>query len=34
MFHTHGVDTAAWPRKVREMLGLAQHAIAGGPIVG
>ncbi len=34
MFHTHGTELTAWPRKVREMLGLAQHAMAGGPITG
>jgi seryl-tRNA synthetase len=30
MFHTHGTDLAAWPAKVREMLGLATHATAHG----
>jgi seryl-tRNA synthetase len=34
MFHTHGTELAAWPRKVREMLGLAQHAMVSGPITG
>jgi seryl-tRNA synthetase len=34
MFHIHGTEPAAWPRRVREMLGLAQHAMASGPITG
>ena len=34
IFHTHGAEPAAWPRKVRETLGLAQHAMAGGPTTG
>ena len=28
LFHTHGIDTAAWPRAVREALGLAQQQTA------
>ena len=28
MFHTHGTDLAAWPAKVRDMLGMATHATA------
>jgi len=28
MFHTHGTDLAAWPVKVREMLGLVDHVTA------
>jgi hypothetical protein len=26
MFHTHGTDTAKWPVKLRQMLGLAHNA--------
>jgi hypothetical protein len=25
MFHTHGTDTAKWPVKLRQMLGLVRH---------
>src|SRR5215470_3041510 len=32
MFHTHGTTLAAWPAKVREMLGLQSHATANGHI--
>jgi seryl-tRNA synthetase len=28
LFHTHGIDTAAWPRAAREALGLAQQQTA------
>jgi hypothetical protein len=28
LFHTHGIDTAAWPPAVREALGMAQHHAA------
>jgi hypothetical protein len=34
MFHTHGTDLAKWPVKVREMLGLQQHATADGHVEG
>jgi seryl-tRNA synthetase len=33
MFHTHGTEPAAWPTRVRDMLGL-QHAAADGHVEG
>src|ERR1700744_3013560 len=30
MFHTHGTDIAAWPAKVRDMLGMTTHAAVHG----
>jgi seryl-tRNA synthetase len=34
MFHTHGTDLAKWPVRVREMLGLCQHATADAHVEG